>query len=495
MPPRESPGRRGEPADERSRFGVPVALLLGLACVGGAYAYFGAKDPIEDGASSAAPSSAPVAALPGRCSAAGSDFVVGKLAASAEKPTPPPGIPGIDDKPTEARADDDAFAPFAAVMARAGTTVDGLFVGVLVEGDGGMVSALATLKESGEGALIKLARSRGDLEPPIAVADGANVVAGVLEPDGAGLKVRLARIAKGEVTWGGEVEQKSDESLTFDVAISKGRGVVVWDEIDGAYSIVLARTFALESLGGFTGKKVISRKETDATAPRTFARPGGGFYVTYLARGEAIAEGDEEPPDAGPQPKRRDDREVDETKGGEPIVHTHIIVVPLDENGAPSGEPIGVTDGKGRVVAYDAILRGDDLLFAYRDEVAPSGGEMGAVRLAALKPSGQVEPRDVLEDDIGDGAPVLIDGWLALPSLRGADALARMDAHGKLLEPPETEQSLARGEPVAASGDKVFLAVPDGKALRLRAVRCSDTRPVRAPAPTFSAAPAAGDDL
>ena len=82
-----------------------------------------------------------------------------------------------------------------------------------------------------------------------------------------------------------------------------------------------------------------------------------------------------------------------------------------------------------------------------------------------------------------------------MPSLRGADALARMDASGKLVEPPEAEQSLARGEPIAASGDKVFLAVPEGKALRLRAVRCTDTRPVRAPRPTFSASPPPSDDL
>lgn len=503
--PRGAPDRspdRGTGAGAIVALGAAVAVVVGVGWVIGRSAEdpdvadlapppLPGEVPLSPSASASAARSAPAP----RCAPVVKDesFVVGEAPTQrADPPTDtPPGIPGLDAPATE---DDPGASPFAVVLGRGIATKDGFALGALRDGEGGSIASVVRIGPDGrDGRVIRLARSRGDVEAPVLAAapDGALLVA-LLEPNAGGRALRLARVAGTEVTWGAELTQGRDESLGLDLAASGARAVVAWDEADGDRSRIAVASFPVGDVGTATAARAVSDEKTDAESPRLVARPGG-FWLAYVARGGAAkrAERPREAIDAV------DDDEVDEEAGGERIEASWIEILPLDELGAGSGGAARVTPREGTVLGFDVAPGADGgAVIAWRDDASPTGGGGGTVRVAYVGPGGVGEARPLIDEDVDDGVPELLglasgSGWVAVSSIKGAHALARVDDRGTVLGPVANEPSLGQGEPVAAIADRLLLATPEGRAVRFRVVACAEGAEATAPDP---AKPPTGDE-
>ncbi len=404
----------------------------------------------------------------------------------------PPGIPGLDAPQAEP---DEETSPFAVVLGRGVTTTTGFALGALRDGEGGTIATVVTLGADGRGGrVVRLARSRGDVEAPTVAAgpDGTLLVA-LLEPNAGGRALRLAQVKGEQVTWGAELSQSRDESLAIDLATSGDRALVAWDEADADASRVWIASFATKDVATTTQPRAVTGKKTDADAPRLVPRPGG-FWLAYVARGE-LAKRAARPKEAV---DHVDDDEIDEESGGERIETSWIEVMPLDELGAATGAAARISPREGTVLGFD-IARGADggAVVAWRDDASPTGGGGGTVHLVYVGPGGASEPRPLADDEVDDGVPDLLGfstpseglsggGWLAVASRKGPHAVGRIDERGGILGGVTPEPSLARSEPIAAAGSRLLLAVPEGRAVRLRVVACEDAA---APPPVDPAAP------
>ena len=140
----------------------------------------------------------------------------------------------------------------------------------------------------------------------------------------------------------------------------------------------------------------------------------------------------------------------------------------------------------------------------YVDTPIPSGD--GSILIRSMPRDMSVEPerkpqrkigeiRPLVDEDVDDGVPDLLGlagggGWIAVSSIKGWQSLGRIDDRGVVLGAVAPESSLGHAEAIAAVGDRLLLATPEGRAMRLRVVACSETAAPVAPDP---AAPPAAD--
>lgn len=463
-----------------------------VACAAVIAAVMWWRRPAAEPAPAAPAPSATASAAP-RCEPLGEELVVGDRE-SAKVVAPEAFDGGAPD-------DEDPLAPFAAEIGRGVVLPSGFAVGVRHDTAQGAVALVARLGRDGKGgALVKLGRTRGDLDPPVVAAAGGRVLAAMLEPGPNGRSVRVAAVSGAEVAWGLTATEGDDESLALDLAVSEGRGAVVWDDVprDRRSRVSLAILDA-EKLGQVGAVVRFAEEDRDLDAPKVARRPGG-FWVAWIAHGEAA----EEPKgaDAGPKAaapkgaarkppaaKARAGRapgDVDEELGGERITAQWIEIVPVDLAGVPLGAPRAVTPRDGRVLAFDlAPLADGNALVAYTDGDTPSGSSGGRLSLAVARPSGTSEPRPVSEEELGTGAPTLAGGFLVVPSLAGPPFVADLDPAGAPVGPIQREPSLNRREVLAADAGALFVATLAGRQARLAVMRCGPPPPPPpAPAPS-----------
>jgi hypothetical protein len=437
--------------------------------------------PVEGTAAesaSAAASSAPPRAP--RCTEAeGEGFTIGE----------PPKKNSADADAGEDGPEDEN-APFAIEIG-SGTTFDGGFaLGALRDSEGGTQAMLATVDASGKnGKLVKLARARSDLDPPVVTGAGASVLVAMLEPNAGGRAVKLAKVTGSEVAWGPEFSEGKDESMALDLAASGARAAVAWDDLaeNGKVSAVFLASFDVATLGSVTAPRITSSTKVDADSPRVVARPGG-FWLGWLARGDAEPakkpKGKEKDKDKdSPKEKAKKEKEkadenseeVDtDTPAGEETKHGWVEVVPLDESGAPTSAPRAVTPKDGNVQAFDMkIGAGGAALVAYRDDDSPTGSSGGRLGAVLVKPDGAVEPHPYKDEVSALGAPTILPGWLALSGLNGRTYLAALAPTGELLEPLEIEPVFGNGQPRAAKDGTILVAKPAGKSMRLMPLKCA----------------------
>lgn len=364
--------------------------------------------------------------------------------------------------PTKEEDDDLLFLPFSVEIGRAAATARGFAVGIKRDKNGSSTHVVALVDDRVESNQeVELGRSRGDLDAPVIASDGkGGWVAGLLEPNAGGLALRLARPGEGGVSWGAELEQGRDESLAFDVAIGPDAGVAVWDDLegDGERAVVVLATVSptLEARGG---PVVVSSESVDAELPRVVVRDGG-FWLAYVAR--ARVEG------AGERPEGR--------YAAERIVESWIELAPLDASGALIGVPRAVTPRDGHVLAFDLVAAPEGaVVIAWRDDDTPSGAQGGTVSTMRVGASGEDQVQPVADEDVGAGVPVLLPGFIALPDATGHPRLAPMDAEGTLIGELRLEPALRGAQVLAAKGDIILGARPDGKAIALITARCDRT--------------------
>jgi hypothetical protein len=457
----------------RAPWAIPV-VVTALAIAGGAWRIHAVGTPATELDGPAPAESSSVAAVrappPPRCVEVSTDpFVVGDPPPLAPRPAPTEGAhaTGSPDEPAEEALD--PSAPFAVEIGRGAVFAGGFAAGALRSGEGGAVAMVATVGLDGRGGkLVKLGRSRGDLDPPMVTGAGASVLAVLIEPNAGGRALKVAKVTGTEVTWGPELEEGHDESLAVDIAASGDRGLVVWDDLSGtgetARSNVMLASFDVATMRAVAPARPISAKSTDAGAPRLAPRPGG-YWLGYLAHGEE---------DAGKKKKRADGDYVDESEDqGEAITTSWIEVLPLDESGTPSGAARAITPKGGHVLSFD-LAPGDNgnVLVAWRDDDTPTGSSGGTVSAALVRLGGGGDPHVMAESAGGASAPNLLPGWLSLASVSGPTRLAALTPTGEILDALAPEPSLGAGEPIAATVDAILWARPLGKAIRLSVVRC-----------------------
>jgi hypothetical protein len=501
------PGAADEAASQ-PRVGCFAAVAALAVVVGGAFAYRTWGPSSDEVAAPSAAPSAVAAPVVRRCVevAPSQSYVVGP--APAERPA---------DRDDLER--DDLLAPFAVILGRAVAIEGGYALGVLGDGEGGSLATVVTVDaDARTGKTVRLSRSRGDLDPPVVVpvpGAGTDVLVAFLEPDASGRAVRVARVHGDQVTFGADLHEGKDESLAVDLAAGKARGLVTWDATDRDESFVAIATFPVDAIGKPSEPRRISKKGIDAHGPRVVARDGGYFLVFEVDGKTSRRVDDADPsaaaptapdssaaPSAAPEPSAspgkkkkpkasEDEDPVDESRG-EPVTKSWLEVVALDESGAPIGDAIPVTPAEGHVVSFDVLAAPDGaVLVAWRDDDSPTGSGGGPVRIVRVTPGGPGTPYVGPDDAPADGAPTLLPGWLGMPTLQGPDLLARAGKDGLPAETLEVEPSLGRGEPIAATGDHLLLAEPEGKAMRLRVVTCGDRA---APVASASASASASAD-
>lgn len=473
--------------EPKSSWALVAAAALGLAGLLVGVRLFLGPDPSSgpqpqpSGAGSSAPSAAldpeapPPVEIPPRCADIATDaFVIGE--APAPRPKPAPSDVGASPLPEPEDDLDDPLAPFAVSLGRGAVFAGGFAVGALRDAEGGSVAQVATLGFDGKNPeLVRLARSRGDLEPPVVAGAGSSVLAVMLEPNAAGRAIKIAKVEGGSVTWGAELAEGRDESLAMDLAASGDRAVLVWDDVpkDGKRSVVMLASFDTATLRSTTRPRPVSPPSVDADLPRIVARPGG-YWMAYAAQA-AGEQGKDKSKANPPKAKKKPTNEVDEERGGEAIANRWVELIPLDEAGAPAGSPRAVTPKDGHVLAYDVELGADgSALVAFRDDDTPIGSSGGRVGLVAVGLGGSGEARIVAEEGVGAGVPELLPGWLTVASLSGPLRLAPVTGAGELFGPLAPEASFGvGGEVLAATREALLVARPAGRAMKLSITKCS----------------------
>lgn len=415
-----------------------------------------------------------------RCVAVAEPFVVGEVQRGGARA----GGGGED-------AIEEQLAPFAAEVGRGAAYEGGFAVGTMVQAEGGTVASVVTLRSDGTGGkIVRLARSRGDLDPPVVTGAGGAVLAAMFEPNAGGRAIRLARVAGEEVTWGAELSEGRDESLAVDIEVSGERAVIVWDDVtrDGKRSRIMMASMDTASMRSVTAARPISPPKVDAESPRLAARPGG-YWLAYVARSE------ETPEKAKPEKAKPDPEDEDIAPAWETIGQQWIEVAPLDGTGSLTASPRAVTPVEGNVLAFD-LAPGEDggAIVAYREDDAPSGSSGGRVGVVLVGLGGVVgQPRSIAEEDVGIGVPSLVPGWIAVADVTGPTRLAAMSPRGEIVDGLAAEPAVRHGEPIAAANGALLVARPAGKAMRLAVLRCvAGTRRVAA---DDAGAPPAPDEI
>ncbi|HMI89480.1 MAG TPA: hypothetical protein VK550_35640 [Polyangiaceae bacterium] len=393
-----------------------------------------------------------------RCAPVSADppFVLGPAdTGRAAKIAPAGSEPGQDDS-----------LPFAAEVGEGVAYSDGFAVGAIHESEASHSMSVVTLDRTGHGGkVIPLGTAHGDVEPPRVAARGATLLAGMLSPGINGRSLRLAKIEAGAVTWGATILQKSDESQAFDIGLGEKKGIAVWDEDGASSGVIQVSTFDSGNASNATTPRTISPPGVDAESPRLAARPGGGYWLAYIAQ---RAGGDSS--DAGYE--------------AEPVGFRWIEVLALDAQGSPTGAARAATSRDAHVMVFDmAPLDEGHALVVWRDNDTPLESAAGPVMRTVVRAANIEQPSVLVASESGGGAPTLLPGWAAVTDAADMTRLAPVGRAGEIAGSWSTEPDIGSGEPIAVGPEGVLVARPAGRAVKLAVLRCTREAAPASPSP------------
>ncbi|MSP25506.1 MAG: hypothetical protein EXR75_10145 [Myxococcales bacterium] len=468
-------------AREEGRRGpwVAVVVFVAIGAAGIALVLRAPHDrflPHEETAPSMGSAELPVSAAPlgPRCERLGPG-VRHRIGVGGALPASTASAPGPSDDEPEERDE-----PFAAEVGRAVALSDAFAVGVRTDGPAGADAGIVKVPIDGSAVVEhRLGRSRGDMPPPVVVADGGESargwLAGTLEPDAADFALRVTSSVRAGATdeRGLDLKQARDESTAFDLASGPSVAIAVWDDVTKDETLARVVYAVLSADGSKLIKKsrAVSSHDVDADTPRIVARPGG-FWLAYIGRKRRDLPVDSDDPAL--------ERTKDEERySAERIDPSFIDVLVLDEHGELSGAARTITPPTGHALGFDLALRADGAArIVWRDDDTPSGAGGGRVEILTVLPSGVTETQVVAADDLVAGLPTLLPGWLALSDTRGRTRLAPLAEDGALAAELRHEPAVGTGQPIAAhaitAGQTLLLvATPAGTAVELSTLRCT----------------------
>lgn len=374
---------------------------------------------------------------------------------------------------------DDIALPFSPEVGTATAFAGGFAVGALLPAKGGATAVVVLLSpETALARKIELGKVHGDVPPPHVAAAGSSLLVAV--PDGAphGTLVRIARLDDahyGSPNAGAEVPQGVGESEAFALEVGKQSAVLAWDEWDAknGQEVIKTVSFSPSTPQKTTPPVVVSPPKIDAEAPR-LVRRASGFWAAWIASPTK---------DPKPEDERGKDKEREPDLAPRPEPQ-FLMLAPLDAVGAPAGAPLVVTSKSGHVTAFDfAPAKDDGALIAFRDAVTSDEQTPGGtVRVVLVRADGTIEPRALVEEDVGSGVPLLLPdeaapagvaGFLAVAGDSGAVRLSALDDSGRGRDALAPEPALGVATPLAAQRGSLFVARPHGGGLELGLLACS----------------------
>lgn len=368
--------------------------------------------------------------------------------------------------------DDDLYEPFSVEIGAATPTANGYAIAALEPQKDGTHALLALVgADAASGTVLQLGRVHGNPAAPRADSERDTVVVAIADQDAAGGILRVVVIrqasAKPDVDWGFDVGEGWDESPGFDVAVNAGRGLLAWDRVQGGLRSVSVAAFTVASPDERDGDvREISAKGHWAESPRLIPRAGGGFWISWLERAEALV-----------LPVLSDAGDVPALEVG----LAHIMLRGLSADGAPSGDSIAVNQKAERIVAYDVARAPDgQAVVAWRQGLGAPGVPGGGIRVARAKLDGTVTVVPVDDPEESAGAPTVLSAvgatgepWFALHASSDGTLLGRLRADA-LIEPLRGEPAIGAGEPLVRRAGSILLANPRGRAVELSVVSCQD---------------------
>ncbi len=393
------------------------------------------------------------------------------------------GEPG----PAAAGTDPEVALPFAVEVGEAVAAGPGYAVSALRSQDGGTQAVIAmTDRIVTRGRIVELAEVHGSVEPPKLAAQGRHLVAVLHGNDAGSETLRVVTLrnfdsldSQADVIWGAEVPQGRGQSSAFDVELGAEQGVLVWDRVDKAKgkSAVLALTFDPEQPGKATKPRKLSTPGDDAESPRLIRRPGG-FWLTWISHG----------PLTRPDKKASSEAKFDNLESVMELHPRRLKIVPLDQNGSPSGEPQLLTDEGAHVLVYDVAPTAEGgAVLAWRDDPTSPGAEGNRVSLAAVAPDGSIKKQFIEDEQLGVGVPSLLfdaprakkksesrpaHTWLTLAGVSGMTRLAMLDPAELRLGELQENAAIGSGELLVVQEQRFLVATPRRMAIQLVGIQC-----------------------
>jgi hypothetical protein len=183
------------------------------------------------------------------------------------------------------------------------------------------------------------------------------------------------------------------------------------------------------------------------------ARPGG-YWLAYIARSEGAGD-------------------ADVPYGTEDPGFRWIEVVPLDANGSPTSGARTATPKDGHVMLFDMAPAPDGgALLVYRSDDTPLGSPGGEVLRVLVHPTSLEPPALVVREEVGAGVPNVLPGWIAVLDASDVTRVAPLGPLGEITGPLRPEPDVGSGEPIAGTANRLLVARPSGRAVKLLVVEC-----------------------
>ncbi|MBX3227968.1 MAG: hypothetical protein KIT84_27920 [Labilithrix sp.] len=349
----------------------------------------------------------------------------------------------------------------------------GLLAGVVrVNGGKRVASMLRAPLTLAEATMTDLGVPLGDDPPPSPRWNGSKPWVAYIAGRSADGGTKLRELVVKEVVPEGagtekkplSIFQQADESTAFDLAWAEnGAGLVAWDEdapvvleagVPAKKEATTRGVVKVQALTADAAPRTASPDTSDAESPRLVAKPGGGFWLAWMAR-----RAEEEPSGIeGP---------------GEPRAFRWIEVLALSGSGEPQGKPMRVSSEKGRAVAFELARSGSDLVIMLQDEIAASEGGGARIVRYKLGENGKPEAADVVKDGVGHALADLVPTASGEPARWLAWSDTSEHARLTLLGPGLVAQGRASSEPtldntriLASSDDTLFALAATDKPTR-----------------------------
>jgi hypothetical protein len=361
-----------------------------------------------------------------------------------------------------------AIAGSSLDIGEASRSGEWIAVGVARETDGKRIASAVTSRVTADGLgdaqLTDLAPLPPDAPPPVAcVGKGPPFALTHVAGPGRSRRILAMTLEGGKASFQWTFGDEANDDFGVDAVYADGGlgflALAVWDETVANRGVVKTRGFALPTITGVTEPKeqILSPPATDADSPRIVARPGGGYWVAWIAH-----KADEDAAkDAAPEPEGP----------GEARSFAWLEVLALDAAGSPLAPPRRLMAAGKHVEAFDMQARADAVDIVVKDDEEPADNAGSRLVLLTLRGDTADEPakRTLVADGVGHGVPDLLAPWVAFTDLQDKARLVPLLWEGgrQSLEP-----SLDGARALTALSNGILAGFPADPARALRAVPC-----------------------